>query len=178
MVYVIIGVVVVVLLWYIGTVNSFRVLEVKVNESLSGIDVALTKRFDTLTKMWDLAKKYMTHEKETLERVIKLRQNSTGSISDQQELSDEMTKLQAGINVVVEQYPELRSNENIKEVQSAVLDVEEHLQAARRLYNSNVASYNQKIVVFPASVVANIISATRKDFFEAESTKREDVKFD
>ncbi|QVK21488.1 LemA family protein [Mycoplasmatota bacterium] len=174
-----IGIAVAVLgIWYIGTYNSFRSLDIKIEEALSGIDVALTKRFDTLTKMWDLAKKYMKHEEGTLTKVVELRQKNSGTLKDAQELSDEMTKLQAGLNVVVEQYPDLKSNQTIQEVQQASFNVEEHLQAARRLYNSNVSIYNQKMVMFPSSIVAGIISATKKDFFEAEASKREDVKFD
>lgn len=165
-------------MWFIGVMNSFKVMEVKINEADSGIDVALTKRFDTLTKMWDLAKKYMEHEKSTLENVIAMRQAGTPSIADKQAFNNEMTKMASALNVVVEQYPDLKANTNIQEVQAAVLDVEEHLQAARRLYNANVSTYNQKVVVFPQSIVAGMINATRKDFFEADEAKREDVKFD
>ncbi len=164
-------------LWFIGVRNSFKLMEVKIEEADSGIDVALTKRFDSLTKMWDLAKKYMEHEKSTLERVIQMRQSGTNTVAEKQAFNNEMSKLMSGINVVVEQYPDLKANTNILELQSAVLDVEEHLQAARRLYNANVSSYNQKVVVFPQSIVAGMINATKKDFFEADETKREDVKF-
>jgi LemA protein len=164
-------------LWFIGVMNGFKVMEVKINEADSGIDVALTKRFDTLTKMWDLAKKYMEHESGTLEKVIAMRQAGTPTVADKQAFNNEMSKLQAGINVVVEQYPDLKANTNMQEVQSAVLDVEEHLQAARRLYNANVSTYNQKVVVFPQSIVAGMINATRKDFFEVDEAKREDVSF-
>ena len=178
MLYYLIPLVVIPVLWYIGVMNGFRSMEVKIEEASSGIDVALTKRFDSLSKMWDLAKKYMAHEKDTLEGIVRLRQSGTNTVAEKQELNNEMSKLQAGINVVVEQYPELRSNENVKELQSAVLDVEEHLQAARRLYNANVSHYNQKVVVFPQSIVASMVNATKKDFFETEDVKREDVKFD
>lgn len=173
----IIIVVVLIGIWYIGVMNTFRRMEVKIEEALSGIDVALTKRFDTLTKMWDIAKKYMKHEEETLTKVIAMRQKGTPSVSNKQELSKELDKLQAGLNVVVEQYPDLKASENMKELQRGILDVEEHLQAARRLYNSNVSAYNRMRVVFPQSIVANMVNATEKDFFEAESTKRADVTF-
>lgn len=170
--------IVLVALWFVGIRNGFKMMEVKIEEADSGIDVALTKRFDTLTKMWDLSKKYMEHERSTLERVVQMRQTGTPTVADKQAFNNEMSKLQAGINVVVEQYPDLKANTNIIELQSAVLDVEEHLQAARRLYNSNVSRYNQKVVIFPQSIVASMINATKKDFFEAEVTKREDVTFD
>ena len=77
---------------------------------------------------------------------------------------------------VAENYPELKSSETFVTLQKSILDVEEHLQAARRLYNSNVSLYNQKIVTFPSSVIAGMKGMTKKDFFEAEETKREDVK--
>lgn len=170
--------VVLIALWFVGTMNSFRRMEVKIEEADSGIDVALTKRFDTLTKMWDLAKKYMEHEKSTLEKVIAMRQAGTPTMAEKQEFNNEMSKMASALNVVVEQYPDLKANTNMQEVQVAVLDVEEHLQAARRLYNANVSVYNQKVVVFPQSIVAGMINATKKDFFEAEESKRVDVTFD
>jgi len=61
---------------------------------------------------------------------------------------------------------------------AAITDCEEHLQAARRMYNSNVNNYNTKIVMFPTSIVAGAIGATKKDLFEAEDYKRNDVKMD
>jgi LemA protein len=175
--YVVIVVVVLLALWFISTMNRFRVLQVKINEALSGIDVALTKRFDVLTKMWDLAKKYMEYEQSTLEKVVKLRQGAKATVNDQQELNNGLNEMASQLNVVLEQYPELRATENMKELQRSVRDVEEHLQAARRLYNSNVSTFNQAIIVFPNSVVANAIKATKADFFEAEETKRADVTF-
>jgi LemA protein len=164
-------------LWFISTMNRFRVLQVKINEALSGIDVALTKRFDVLTKMWDLAKKYMEYEQSTLEKVVKLRQGAKATVSDQQELNQGLNEMASQLNVVLEQYPELRATENMKELQRSVRDVEEHLQAARRLYNANVSTFNQSIIVFPNSVVANAIKATKAEFFEAEDRKRSDVTF-
>jgi len=175
--YVVIVVVVLLALWFISTMNRFRVLQVKINEALSGIDVALTKRFDVLTKMWDLAKKYMEYEQSTLEKVVKLRQGAKATVSDQQELNNGLNEMASQLNVVLEQYPELRATENMKELQRSVRDVEEHLQAARRLYNSNVSTFNQAIIVFPNSIVANAIKATKASFFEAEESKRADVTF-
>ncbi len=171
------GIVVVVGLWFVSTMNRFRVLQVKINEALSGIDVALTKRFDVLTKMWDLVKKYMEFEQSTLEKVVKLRQTAKATVSDQQELNNGLNEMASQLNVVLEQYPELRATENMQELQRSVRDVEEHLQAARRLFNSNVSIYNQSIVVFPNSLVASAIQATKSEFFEADSDKRTDVTF-
>jgi LemA protein len=164
-------------LWFVSTMNRFRVLQVKINEALSGIDVALTKRFDVLTKMWDLAKKYMEFEQSTLEKVIKLRQSAKATVSDQQQLNTGLNEMASQLNVVLEQYPQLRATENMQALQRSVRDVEEHLQAARRLFNANVSTYNQSIVVFPNSLVASVIQASASEFFEADAVKRADVTF-
>lgn len=166
------------IIWYISVMNNLRRLEVKVNEALSGIDVALTKRFDALTKMLDTTKGYAKHEAETLEKVIKWRngipQNAT--LEEKQEFADSLTKAANGLNVVVERYPDLKADKLFSNLQSAIMDTEEHLQASRRLYNSNVRVLNQMIVSFPKSWVAKKIGMEKKAFFEAEISKREDVK--
>lgn len=171
-------VVVLFVLWYIGVMNSLRQIEVKVEESMSGIDVALTKRFDALTKMLDTTKGYAKHEAETLEKVIKWRNGipADATLEQKQEFADSLTKVASGLNVVVERYPDLKADKMFTNLQNAIMDTEEHLQAARRLYNSNVRVLNQKIVTFPQSWVAKRIGMEKKKFFEAEETKRQDVK--
>ena len=160
--------------WYITTSNNIKRADIKVAEALSGIDVALTKRYDVLTKMLDIVKNYQNYERETLMQIISLR--SGMSMKERNEASRNMDKVSSDIRLLAENYPELRSSANFAELQKSVMDVEEHLQAARRLYNANVTSYNNMIVAFPSSVVANNIGAVKKDFFEADAIKRQDVK--
>lgn len=165
--------------WIIGEINSFRRMLVKIDESESSIDVALTKRFDLLTKMFQAAKGYMKHEAETLEKVVKMRQPAhAASIEDKQAFANELTRGLQAINVVVEQYPDLKASQNVSKLQDATLEVEENLQASRRVYNSNVSYYNQKVVVFPSNMIAKWKNFEKRAFFEAEALKREDVKFD
>ena len=175
---VVVGLVVVVGLWYIGTMNRLRQLEVKVNEAESGIDVALTKRFDVLTKLVGAVKGYAKHEAETFENVTKWRAGLPKNLSlqEKQEFMGKMDAVQSGINVQVEAYPELKAEKSFLNLQRNITDVEEHLQAARRLYNSNVSIINSSIVTFPTSFVANAIHMTKKEFFEAEISKRQDVE--
>lgn len=161
-------------IWYISVSNKLNRAVVKIDEASSGIDVALTKRYDVLTKMIEVVKSYAKHEKETLFDVIKLRDNmSMKEKSEANHLMDENFKK---INIVAENYPELKSSENYNTLQKSITDVEEHLQAARRLYNSNISLYNQMIVSFPTSVIANNKGMLKKDFFEADEIKKEDVK--
>lgn len=180
---IVIGVIVVlaliVLFWGIGISNTIKRMFVKVEESESGIDVALTQRFDMLTKMFQAAKGFMTHERETLESIVKMRQpGKSASIEDKQNFSDEVGRGLQAINMTLENYPELRSSETMQKLQDSTVRVEENLQAARRIYNSNVSAYNSYILVFPNSIIANKNKAQQIKFFEAEETKRQDVKFD
>lgn len=174
---IIVAVVVIVLfLIYIGIVNGLNRSIVKIDEAASGIDVALTKRYDVLTKMMDTCKSFVKHENEIMFKVIELRSGS--SIKEKNEANNAMSENYRNLLAVAENYPELKSSETFVTLQKSILDVEEHLQAARRLYNSNVSSYNQQIVTFPTSAIANMKGFTKKDFFEAEESKRADVKID
>ena len=175
--YIIIAVVILILIiWYISISNKLNRAIVKIDESLSGIDVALTKRYDVLTKMIDVVKAYSKHEKETLFKVINLRKDM--SIKERNDANHDMDENFKKINIVAENYPELKSSENYKTLQQSIADVEEHLQAARRLYNSNVSLYNQLLVSFPTSSIAKNKGMTKKEFFEADEIKKDDVKID
>ena len=175
--YIVIAVIVVVLIMVISIIsisNKLNKAIVKIDEASSGIDVALTKRYDVLTKMIDVVKSYAKHEKDTLFEVIKLRKNM--SIEEKNAENKKMDENFSKINVVAENYPELKSSENYKTLQQSIVEVEEHLQAARRLYNSNVSIYNQMIVSFPISIIAKSKGMIKKAFFEADESKKEDVK--
>lgn len=176
MVLLIIIIIIGIIIWCIVTSNKLNREVVKIDEVLSGINVALTKRYDVLTKMIDVVKAYAKHEKETLFEVIKLRDDM--SIKERNEANRAMDENIKKINIVAENYPELKSSENYKTLQKSIADVEEHLQAARRLYNSKVSSYNQLIVSFPTSCIAKNKGMTKKDFFETDEVKKEDVKID
>ena len=163
------------IIWIITTINGFRSKEIKVTEGLSGIEVALTKRYDLLTKLYDATKGFMEHEKEVFNEVTKLRQNMKQNmqVNEMKMAEKEIENIFSKLFAVAEDYPELRSSDVFIELQHGISDAEEHLQAARRLYNANVTAYNTAIVMFPASLLAS--GRTAKEFFEAESIKRQDV---
>ena len=172
---VVIGVIVVILvIWYVSTMNSLRAAALKVDEADSGIDVALTKRYDVLTKQLAVVKEYTSHESKTLFETIKLR--SGMSVNEKSDVANKMNEVANQFRLTAEAYPELKSSQNYMELQKAITDVEEHLQAARRLYNANATAYNTKIIMFPASIVAGMIGAEKRDLFEAEEYKRNDVE--
>jgi len=174
-----VGVFIVLLLlgWIITTHNKIKTTKIKVNESFSGIDVALTQRFDLLSNLLNAVKGYVKHEKETLANIVGLRNlKANASIEEKQQFSKDMEKALTSINVIVEQYPNLKASEVVTNLQNTTLVVEENLQAARRIYNSNVAYYNKYIVVFPNSIIAKLMKAENLPFFEAEVVKRSNVE--
>ena len=165
-------IVLIAVVWAVKTSNNIKRMEIKVDEAFSGIEVALTKRYDMLTKMLDVCRGFMKHESELFSKVISLRRGM--SLGEMGRADREMGELTGRLFAVAENYPELRSAQVFAELQQGVHDAEEHLQAARRLYNASVSSYNAAIAVFPDSLLAR--GRSPREFFEAEDAKREDVK--
>ena len=159
--------------WAISTSNNFRRILVKIEEADSGIEVALTKRYDTLTKLLAVCKNYAKYEVEALTSVVRLRQNMPAV--EKAAASQQMDEVFRRVNILAEAYPDLKASENYINLQDAIADVEDHLQAARRVYNMNVSAYNQAIAVFPASIIAGLQHRAPQAFFETEDNKKDDV---
>ena len=160
-----------VVVWSVATANSFRKKDIKVQESLSGVEVALLKRYDLLTKQSQVAGSYADHEAAVFREVISLRKGM--SLPELQRAEGAMDQLAHAISLTAEGYPELRSSQVFVELQRGIRDAEEHLQAARRLYNSCVSDYNTAITVFPARLLTG--GRQPQPFFEVEAGKTEDV---
>lgn len=168
LVIVVVAVVVVVALY-----NKIKIAQVKVEEGASGIDVALAKRYDTLTNLMECVKGYAAHETNTLKQIVEIRKRMT--MSEKSNCENSYQEMQTKLFAIAEGYPELKASDNFLQLQKSIFDVEEHLQAARRLYNANVASYNQLIVVFPSNLMASLMNAKREDFFQANQDEKTNV---
>ncbi len=167
-----------VIAWVISTRNKFIRMEQDVENSESRIDVYLTKRFDLLTKMLDTTKGYAKHEKETLSQVIEMRNPGVNaSLKEKAEFNEQMSQVAKQLSFVVERYPDLKADRMFNNLQQSISEVEENLQAARSNFNSNVASFNKAILQFPSSLVAGS-RFTKKEYFEAEEAKKQDVKME
>ena len=167
--------------WFIATSNWFNRTKVKIDESKSSIDISLTKRYDLLTKSLATVKGYAKHEYETITKTIELRNApriQDMSMKEKSEFANKLSDAQKQISLVMENYPNLKASENFSRLQLQIQDCEENLQASRRIFNSNVSIYNQKVVSFPSSIIANMKHLTKEEFFEAEASKREDVKIE
>lgn len=176
---VVILVALIIVIWWIRTSNRMRREIVKIDEALSGIDVALTKRYDLLTKSISAVKGYAKHEVEVLEKITQLRcPGANSTIEEKNEFAKTTGEALKTINLLAENYPNLRASENFSNLQAQISEVEEQLQASRRVYNSNVSYFNQEIVVFPGRVVAKRNNFTKKEFFVADEEKKADVKIE
>ena len=173
---IVVGVVVVLALIFILIRNSIIGSRNRVDEAWSGIDVQLKRRHDLVPNLVETVKGYATHERETFEKVTQARAAAMAAQGPAEAGAAEGLLSQAlgGLRVVAEQYPELRATENFQELQRNLNELEDEIQASRRIYNSNVQSYNTKIQIFPNSVVANSGGFTAREFFEiTDAAERE-----
>ena len=172
--YVILGILVLLLIIGISINNGLIRKRNKVDEARSGIEVALTKRYDMLTKQLDVAKAYAKHEEDVFTKMVKMRQGM--SIEELEAADASMTQVSQGLIALGEAYPELHSDTTYRELQVGIRDAEDQLQAARRAYNANVTSYNTALEVFPSSIIAGMKGMQKASLYVAEDYKREDVK--
>ncbi len=150
--------------WVTTTKGMFKTLVVNIGKASSGIEVALTKRYDMLTKMLDTAKGYMAHEKDIFTMTISLRQGM--SLKDLAAADNEMSRVTSNLMALAENYPELRSSEVFVELQKGLLDAKEELQAAIQVYNATVSIYNQDLDIFPNRLLAG--DRQPYDFYETK----------
>jgi LemA protein len=175
---IIIGVVVLLGLIFILVRNSIIGSRNRVDESWSGIDVQLKRRHDLVPNLVETVKGYAQHERETFEKVTQARAAAMQAQGPAEASQAEGLLSQAlgGLRVVAEQYPQLRATENFQQLSRNLSELEDEIQASRRIYNSNVQAYNTKIQVFPNSVVARTGGFTAREFFEIEdAAEREPV---
>lgn len=153
----------------------------KVREAMSGIDVQLNKRYSLITNILFVANKFMEHEKELLEGITALRAKASGikatdeNISEKFKLDNEISSKMSQLFVSVENYPQLKSDQTMIQTMQTYSEVEEHIAAARRFYNSAVNELNNAVEIFPSSLVAGFIGIKAAPFFEADEKARQEV---
>ena len=174
---IVIGVIVLIALIFILTRNSIIGSRNRVDEAWSGIDVQLKRRHDLVPNLVEAVKGYAQHEQATFEKVTQARAAAMQAQGPAEAGAAEGALSQAlgGLRVVAEQYPELRATENFQQLSRNLAELEDEIQASRRIYNSNVQAYNTKIQVFPNSVVANSGGFEPREFFEIEDAGDREV---
>ena len=167
------------------TYNSLVTLRIRVDEAWSDINVQLKRRLDLIPNLVETVKGYAKHESGVFEKVTEARaqvMNAKG-VKDTAAAENQFEGALKSLFAVAEAYPDLKANENFKELQNELVDTEDKIQASRRFYNSGVTGLNTNIQTFPANVVAAMFKFTNREFFDVDETEREavekpvDVKF-
>ena len=176
---VVIALVLIVGLIYILMRNSMVASRNRVEEAWSGIDVQLKRRHDLVPNLVETVKGYATHEQAVFVKTTEARAEAmkAGTVEATQQAEAKLSGARAALRAVAENYPALRATENFQQLQRNLNEIEDEIQAARRIYNSNVQAYNTKIQIFPNSIIANQGGFTARDFFEIDDdAEREPVE--
>ncbi|MCU0819998.1 MAG: LemA family protein [Beijerinckiaceae bacterium] len=172
--WVVLGVIALVIFWAIATYNGLVGLRQRANQAFADIDVQLKQRHDLIPNLVETVKGYATHEKETLDAVIKARntaissQGTAGQAAAEQQLSGALGRLIA----LSEAYPDLKANTNFLDLQSQLANVEDKLSAARRFFNNAVSEFNAAIQAFPAVLFARSMGFAERTFFDVGEDAR------
>ena len=176
---IIVGVVLLLGLIFVLIRNSMIGSRNRVDEAWSGIDVQLKRRHDLVPNLVETVKGYAQHEQKVFEQTANARAEAmkAGSVEATQQAEAKLSGALTDLRAVAENYPDLRATENFQRLQADLNEIEDEIQASRRIYNSNVQSYNTKIQIFPNSIVAGMGGFEAREFFEIETAaEREPVQ--
>jgi LemA protein len=164
-------------LYYVAKRNSIISSRNRVDESWSGIDVQLKRRHDLVPNLVETVKGYAEHESQTFEKTTQARAAAMQAqgVEETAKAEQQLTQALADVKAVAENYPTLRATENFQQLSRNLSELEDEIQASRRIYNSNVQSYNTSIQQFPGSIVANQGGFTAREYFEIDGAEREPV---
>jgi LemA protein len=177
------GVLVVLIAVAIGMYNGLVRARNEVKNAWSQIDVQLNRRHDLIPNLVETVKGYMTHERETLEAVVRARQQAvqvTGSLEDKARVENQLSQTLKSLFAVAEAYPDLKANQNFLALQEELASTENKISFSRQYYNDSVLNLNNKIEMFPTNIFAGMFNFSKEKFFEvetAEARKPVQVKF-
>ncbi|MDI1471980.1 MAG: LemA family protein [Thermodesulfovibrio sp.] len=163
-----------VLLWLIFTYNKLVRLKIMTEQAWSDVDVQLKRRHDLIPNLVETVKGYATHERKTLEEVVKIRNTAISAKTTEEKIEAEnmLTQALRQLFALAENYPDLKASVNFQALQNELAKIEETISMARRYFNAVVRDYNTSISIFPNSLIAGILGFTRKIFFEMDETER------
>jgi LemA protein len=173
--WVILGIIVLVLLWGVVAYNRFVSQRQGIRDAYANIDTELRRRYDLIPNLVETVRGYASHEREVLENVTRARSAATaatGSPAEQAAAEGPLVAALRQLFAVVENYPDLKANQNFLALQAELTNTEDRLQTARRFYNANVRDYNQRVQAFPSNVVANMFRFEEEQFFEVDEALR------
>lgn len=162
---------IVIFLWAIGLYNGIKRREIATESAWSDIDVQLKRRYDLIPNLVNTVKGYASHEKETLDAVIKARSNcvEASGVAAQAQAENMLTATLGRLFALSEAYPDLKANQNFAQLQEELTSTENKIGFARQHYNRSAAQYNEAIQVFPGVLVASVFGFGEKEYFELET---------
>jgi LemA protein len=174
---VVLGVIVVLALFVVALYNGLVQRRLRVDEAWAQIDVQLKRRHDLIPNLVNAVRGYMQFEEETLTRVTDARANAVAAgargPADQAQAENALTGTLRSLFAVMENYPDLKANQNVLSLQEELTTTENQISFSRQHYNASVRDYNTAIATVPAVFIAGMFGFTRRDFFEAEAGARE-----
>ena len=174
---VVLGAAAVVILFVVGIYNSLVGLKNQVKNSWSQIEVQLKRRHDLIPNLIESVKGYMQHERQTLENLTKARTQAMGAegVAERAKAESALSGAIGKLLVSVENYPNLKANQNFLALQEELSSTENRIAFARQNYNDRVLSYNNQIQMFPSSLIANAFQFKTEEFFELEDKAEKEV---
>lgn len=182
---VVVGLIVLLGLFFWATYNGLVKLGVRVDEAWSDITVQLKRRADLIPNLVESVKGYAAHEKEVFENVTNARAAMLGAAQQgpaaAAKAENQFEGALKNLFAVAENYPQLRASENFQQLQNELVDTEDKIQASRRFYNGGVRDLNTKVKMFPTNMIAGMLGYKEREFFEVEDMaaveKPVEVKF-
>ncbi len=167
--------VVLVVLFVVGIYNALVRLKNQVKNAWSQIDVQLKRRHDLIPNLVETAKGYMKHERETLENITKARSSAMGAegVGDKSKAEGALSGAMSKFFLVVENYPDLKANQNFLSLQEELTSTENKISFARQSYNDMVLFFNNKIQMFPSNIIAGMFNFNTEEYFEIEEKEKE-----
>ena len=178
---IVIALIVIVVAVYISMYNGLQRAKVNTDESWSQIDVQLKRRNDLIPNLVETTKGYAKHERETLSKVVELRNQMVALPADvdpqkKMELSNQLTDSLKSIFALAENYPDLKASQNFTQLQEELTNTENKIAYSRQLFNSSADVYNQKLLTFPSNVVAKMHHFTKVNYLEIPAEEKEAPK--
>lgn len=158
--------------------NTLTYRRNQADNAFASVDVYLKKRFDLIPNLVAAVQQYMGHEKSVLTEITAMRSEAMRSgLSGEEviEINNRMNRALRAVNVAMENYPDLKSNTNILQLQASLNEVEEQLSAARRTYNAAVLSFNNGVQLFPSNLIAAIRGLRTRSYLETPEPERNNV---
>lgn len=181
--YILAGTIIILLLYVIVIYNQLITVKQRVQNAWSQVDVQLKLRYDLVTNLVNTVKAYAAHEQDTFTKITVMRQQAMGakSVPEHAQAEQKLTGAIQGLLAVAENYPALKADENFRQLQQQLKEIEDKIAFARMFFNDTVLKFNLKVQMFPSNLVAGLFKFKSIQYFNlddhAEAREASEVKF-